>query len=259
MDRRHLLKLFAATGAGTALTIGSGSLRRAIASNQAAEWGYVGQTSPDHWGDLSSAYRACRAGSNQSPIDIDNAIEAEVTEVEINYQPIPLQILNNGRTIQVNAPSGNYIVLDDEEFELKQFHFHHPSEHTVDGRTFPMEAHFVHQNDRDEYVVLGVFLKEGAENIAFRPVWDAMPKQQSDEQTVSNVQIDLNALLPSERASYRYFGSLTTPPCSETVEWILFEAPMELSTAQIAAFEEIFSLNARPVQPLLRRFLLHSN
>lgn len=259
MDRRQLLKLFAATGAGTALVVGSGSLKRAIASGNSSEWGYVGQTSPEHWGELSPDYRMCRIGSDQSPIDLQGAIDADLAEVEVYYQPIPLRILNNGHTVQVNASPGNRIVLDGEEFELKQFHFHHPSEHTVNEASFPMEAHFVHQNEKGEYAVLGVFLKEGAENAAFQPVWEAMPRQQSDEQLISDAEIDLNSLLPSERNSYRYFGSLTTPPCSETVKWVVFEAPVELSRSQLAQFEGIFPLNARPVQPLQRRFLLHSS
>jgi carbonic anhydrase len=259
MDRRHLLRLFAATGAGTALTIGSGSLKRAIADKNAPNWGYVGQTSPEHWSELSPSYSACQVGSDQSPINLHDAIKADLAEVKVDYQPIPLRILNTGRTIQVNAAPGNRIVLDGEEFELKQFHFHHPSEHTVDGTAFPMEAHFVHQNAKGEYAVLGVFLKEGAENTAFRSVWNALPKQQSNEQTVSGVQIDLNSLLPSDRNTYRYFGSLTTPPCSETVKWVIFEAPLELSAAQLTEFGEIFPLNARPVQSLKRRFLLRSN
>lgn len=258
MERRHLLQLFAVTGTGAVVMLGGGSMSRAIAGGNSSEWGYIGESSPDHWDELSSAYSACGMGSDQSPIDLHDAIKADLSEIEVRYQPIPLRLLNNGHTIQVNAEPGSHMVLDGEDYELKQFHFHHLSEHTVDGVPFPMEVHFVHQNDQGAYAVLGLFLTEGAENGAFRPVWDVLPKQKVEEQVVSDVQVDLNALLPSDRDTYRYFGSLTTPPCSETVKWVIFKHPVEMSADQLAAFADIFPLNARPVQPLHRRFLLRS-
>lgn len=259
MERRHLLQLFAVTGTGAVVVLGGGSLSRAIAGGNTSEWGYVGESSPEHWDELSSAYSACGMGSDQSPIDLHDAIQADLANVEVHYQPIPLRILNNGHTIQVNVAPGSHIRLDGEDYELKQFHFHHPSEHTVNGVPAPMEAHFVHQNDKGDYAVLGLFMTEGSENRAFRPVWNALPQQQGAEQVMPNVQVDLNALLPTDGNTYRYFGSLTTPPCSEMVKWVIFKDPVEMSAEQLAAFADIFSLNARPVQPLSRRFLLRSS
>lgn len=258
MQRRTILKLLALGGAGTAMGLGTTSLRGAIAGESGSTWGYIGEGNPENWGNLSSTYSACKAGLEQSPIDLAGGIGAEVPNLEIKYNAIPLKILNNGHTIQVNASPGNSIMLEGEEYSLLQFHFHHPSEHTVDGKEYPMEVHFVHQNAKGELAVLGVFFTEGQENRAFMPVWKAMPTEKTSEQSIRDVQVNLTQMLPSDRDSYRYFGSLTTPPCSEIVRWIVFETPLELSSTQIEQFRQIFPLNARPTQPLNRRYLLRS-
>lgn len=258
MERRKLLKLLALTGASSAVGLSSISLKKAMAAD-GISWGYVGEGSPEQWGELSSAYAACRTGSQQSPVDLQGAIGADLGTVEISYQPIPLSILNTGRTIQVNAPAGNRINLDGENFDLLQFHFHDPSEHTVEGRSYPMELHFVHANAKGELAVLGVFLEEGEENISLDPVWKAMPIQKTEAQTISGSHVDIAKLLPNDRSVFRYFGSLTTPPCSEIVKWVVFQEPIQISAAQVAKFKEIFPFNARPVQPLERRFILQSN
>lgn len=259
MERRKLLKLLALTSASSVFGLGATSLKKAIASESGSSWGYVGAGSPEHWGELSSTYSACRAGLQQSPIDLQDAISANLKNIEINYKPIPLSILNNGHTIQVNAASGNSIQLDEEEFKLLQFRFHDPSEHTVKSRSYPMELHFVHANAKGELAVLGVLLEEGQENMSLKPVWDAMPAQKMEAKTISGAQVDITKLLPSDRSTFRYFGSLTTPPCSEIVKWVVFKEPIQVSAAQVAQFKKIFPLNARPIQPLERRFILQSN
>ena len=256
MDRRELLRLLTFSGVSATLTIGVSSLNAAIASENGSEWGYVGSGSPENWGDLSSTYSVCKTGLQQSPIDLHSAIDANLTTVEVNYQSIPLTVLNNGHTIQVNATPGNNIRLDGEEFELLQFHFHHPSEHKVDGQPYPMELHFVNANSKGELAVLGVFLKEGAENMALKPVWDAMPRRKGNPKEISGTKVDIAKLLPSKPEIYRYFGSLTTPPCSEIVKWVVYQEPIEVSSAQIDQFKKIFPLNARPTQLLDRRFIL---
>lgn len=259
MERRKLLKLSALTGASAAFGLGSASLKKAIASEGGSSWGYIGEGAPQHWGELSSTYTVCRAGLQQSPIDLRDATSASLESVEVNYRPIPLSILNDGHTIQVSALRGNSISLGGEEFELLQFHFHHPSEHIVDGRPYPMELHFVHANANGELAVLGVFLQEGAENTSLIPVWKAMPARKAAPEEIPGSQVDIAQLLPSDRKMFRYFGSLTTPPCSEIVKWVVFQEPIQVSATQIAQFKKIFPLNARPVQPLERRFLLRSS
>ena len=121
-----------------------------------------------------------------------------------------------------------------------------------------MEMHFVHANAKGELAVLGIFLREGTENTVLRSVWKAMPSKEAEATTVPGEQVDIAQLLPRDRSTFRYFGSLTTPPCSEIVKWIIFQDPIEVSSAQVAQFRDIFPLNARPTQPLNRRFLLTS-
>ena len=256
MDRRKLLQLLTFSGVSATLSVGMSSLSEVIASESGSGWGYIGESSPENWGDLSSTYTACKTGLQQSPIDLHSAIDADLAVVDVDYKSIPLNVLNNGHTIQVNATTGNKIKLDDEEFELLQFHFHHPSEHKVDGNPYPMEMHFVNANSKGELAVLGVFLQEGTENNALKPVWEAMPQRKGQPKEIPGVKIDISELLPTNRKMYRYFGSLTTPPCSEIVKWIVYQEPIQVSSVQIDRFRKIFPLNARPVQLLDRRFIL---
>ena len=256
MDRRRLLQLLTFGGGSVAIGAGLYTFRAAVASEDGAKWGYVGNSAPEHWGDLSADYKACKTGIQQSPIDLHSAVDADLATIEINYQPIPLSILNNGHTIQVDAAKGNTIRLDGEEFELLQFHFHHPSEHTVERNPYPMELHLVHANAQGELAVLGVFMQEGEENLALNPVWQAMPPRKTKSQKVPGAKVDLAQLLPKEREMYRYFGSLTTPPCSEIVKWVVYQTPIQVSSAQVAQFKNIFPLNARPTQVVRRRFIL---
>ena len=259
MERRKLLGLFGLTAASAAFGLGNSSLRKAVASEGGSSWGYVGSGAPENWGQRSSAYRVCKTGLQQSPIDLHNAIGANLENIKIDYQPVPLSILNDGYTIQVNTAGENTIKLDGEVFELLQFHFHYPSEHTLDGKPYPMEVHFVHANTKGELAVLGVFFKEGTENAALAPVWQAIPAQKTEPKEIADVMVDIAELLPSDHNMYRYFGSLTTPPCSEIVKWVVFQKPITISTAQIAQFKKILPPSARPVQPLERRFVLQSN
>lgn len=262
MRRRNLLKLIAATGVGTSISITEPFpeplLKRAIARADQSSWGYDGDGNPAHWGALSSDYRACSIGTQQSPVNLQDAIETELLPIAISYQSSPITIRNNGRTIQVNVSAGNNITLGGTTFELLQFHFHHPSEHQLSGKAYPMEMHLVHRSESGELAVLGVFLQEGQANATLEPVWPAIPDQFQPETTIHGVTISLADLLPVDRNTYRYFGSLTTPPCSETVRWIVFDEPIEVSTDQINQFAKIFPFNARPTQPLNHRRLLHS-
>ena len=242
MDRRSLLALAACTiVASTALA--------------AEKWSYSGEGAPANWGKLSEEYRICGAGTQQSPIDLAKPISSTRAPLEIHWQPMKLDIVNNGHTIEIAAEKGSYIVMEGRRFELLQFHFHHASEHTVDGKSFPLEVHFVHQAAEGDLAVLGVFFKLGAENAALAPFWSALPKV-AGAPVKSETTIRPAALVPATQAHYRYAGSLTTPPCSEVVNWLVYSTPVEISDAQVKAFAALFPDNARPVQPLNHRFLL---
>ena len=220
-------------------------------------WGYAGEHGPAQWGALGGDNAVCGAGREQSPVDLDGAIAAQHPEVVPSLRAGPLRIVNNGHTIQVNTPSGGHTMLGDKRFDLLQFHFHHPSEHVVAGSAFPLEVHLVHRAADGELAVLGVFFRPGAANPALAPVWAALPGSKGPE-VVGTAMVDPAALLPGGKV-FRYAGSLTTPPCTESVQWVVYETPATASDEQFARFAALFPNNARPVQPLGRRFLLRSS
>ena len=220
------------------------------------EWGYEAGNGPDVWGRLSPEFLLCAEGILQSPIDLANPKEAKLPAVVFNYRPTALEIRNNGHTIEVASSSENWIEAGDARYELLQFHFHAPGEHTVAGKSFDIEMHLVHQDGNGTLAVIGVLIEQGDENAAFEPLWAHLPETAGAAQHHGNVTINAEDLLPASRHTYRYDGSLTTPPCSEGVRWFVLTTPVELSAAQIAQFRSIFHGNNRPVQPLGERELL---
>ncbi|MDY6899525.1 MAG: carbonic anhydrase [Cyanobacteriota bacterium] len=258
MDRRELLRkgLISATGIAASSLFGCSSLTSATKEKSKTAWGYIGSKGPENWGSLSDEFNICQAGNNQSPVNLESAVDADLTPLKIDYKDSPLRIINNGHTIQVNYQPGSFLTLDDERYELLQFHFHHPSEHKVEGEALPMELHLVHKGEKGNLAVIGVFLKEGQSNSTLQKIWQQMPTRQGSEKTISKVDINASNLLPEDKDYYRYFGSLTTPPCSETVNWIVLKEPVEISNPQVKKFAQVFPLNARPIQLVKRRFLL---
>ena len=225
-------------------------------SQSLPQWGYQGTTKPEKWGDLSKNYRTCKKGIQQSPINIDQPLAPKFRKPKLEYHNIPLKFLNTGNTIQINANSGNKLVIDNDTFELVQLHFHNPSEHQIKGKSFPMEAHFVHKNQEGKLLVLGVFIQSGQENRALQPVWKQIPTANNKEQKNAKVSLKLTDLIPENKQNYQYIGSLTTPPCTEGVQWVLLAEPIELSQQQISQFNQIFPVNARPIQALNQQLLL---
>ncbi|WP_318617069.1 carbonic anhydrase family protein [Sporosarcina sp. YIM B06819] len=224
---------------------------------QPAHWSYEGETGPEHWGNLDPQNAVCTNGEEQSPINIETAKtekDDKVEELKFNYAPTKFSLANNGHTIQGNpAALDNSIVLDGEEYKLAQFHFHTPSEHQFDGKNFDMEVHLVHKSASNELAVIGLMIKEGATNTALEQSWKVLPKKVTTKDVKVTEAIDLMGLLPENKQTFRYEGSLTTPPCSEEVEWIVLEQPIEMSKEQIDLFRQIFKDNHRPVQPLNER------
>ena len=217
-------------------------------------WGYEGATGADMWGGLDPSFAVCDTGVQQSPIDLAGAIPAGGGGLEIQWQPTDGEVVDNGHTIQVNMAEGNTITLEGREFSMLQFHFHLPSEHTVEGGVYPMEVHFVHQAEEGDLAVVGVFMDAGEAHAAVQAIWDAIPGV--DEAPAPLAGIDPNAFLPGGRSYFRYAGSLTTPPCSEVVSWVVMTESIAVSQAQVDAFAALYPMNARPVQPLHRRFIL---
>ena len=227
-------------------------------SSGVAHWSYSGDTGPEHWGQLNEKFKACMEGKNQSPIDIKNTIKAELEPIKVNYESTPAEILNNGHTIQVNMAKGSTITIDNITFELKQFHLHAPSEHRINGESFPMEVHLVHADKNGNLAVIGIMVKEGAANPMLTALWKKMPRKEGDKFTVTD-KLSAATLLPTNRDYYRYPGSLTTPPCTEGVRWIVKKYPITASKEQIKEFTDAMSQHPytnRPVQPVNARPIL---
>jgi carbonic anhydrase len=222
----------------------------AAARDDRPQWGYQGRSGAQAWGDLEPAFAACKLGRLQSPIDIReaNAKKAPLAPIRFGYAAARGRMVNNGHTIQVNMPVSGSVGLPDGEYQLQQFHFHAPSEERINGRRYPMVVHLVHRNAKGKLAVIAVLMQEGKENAALKPVFDGLPARQGDRRSLPN--LNAAGILPADRGYYRFKGSLTTPPCSEEVSWYVLKHPASLSKAQLRAFRKLYSMNARPVQPL---------
>ncbi|MEE9352540.1 MAG: carbonic anhydrase family protein [Thiotrichaceae bacterium] len=230
------------------------------AEKPAAQWSYEGQTGPEHWGELSPEHSTCSSGKNQSPIDIDSkaTIDFKQDPIALNYSMLVAeQIRNTGHSIQVDMRSGGSIKLDGMDFELKQFHFHTPSENTVNGKHFPLEAHFVHQNKAGELAVVAMMAVPGKADAALTTLWENMPMKAGEA-----VRLSAKALKAIESDSkfsnyYRFNGSLTTPPCTEGVRWVIMQTPITVSEEQVKKLQAaLHHPNNRPVQKLNARQIL---
>ena len=237
---------------------GAAETAHGSAAHAAPHWSYTGNTGPEHWADLRPDFKVCQLGLEQTPIDVANGIKGDAGAAALDYKPMPLQIVNNGHTIQVNAQAGSSCAVGGKKYELLQFHFHHPSEHLLAGKPFDLECHFVHKASSGDLAVVGVFVKPGASNATLQAIFDAMPMTEGPQVT-ANGSVDPAALLPKSSAYVRYMGSLTTPPCSEGLTWTVFKEPIEASKDQIQKFASLFPGNARPVQKRNRRIVVESN
>ncbi len=221
----------------------------------AVHWGYGEDAGPLKWGDLKSEYFMCKEGKNQSPINITSAYEVEKKPLKINHKAGGEEVIFNGHAVQVNYKAGSSIDVDGHVFELKQFHFHNPSENTIDGKSFPMEAHFVHADKDGNLAVLGLMFVEGEANAELAKLIEVLPKKAGEKNKLKTVA-DSNGLLPKEKDYYRFTGSLTTPPCSEGVIWAVFKKPVSASKEQLEAIASVLGhANNRPTQPINARII----
>ncbi len=224
-----------------------------------AHWGYDAEAGPEHWAELDHTFAACAAGNTQSPVDIVPAklLKADwLTELQVTLRPTKVHAVNNGHTVQVNYDRGSLLTFEKVTYALAQFHFHTPSEHLVNGRGAAMELHAVFQDAAKNLAVVGVLLQErpdDAENPLLAKFWHAIPEKEGNAER--ELMVNVADSLPPEPGYWAYDGSLTTPPCSERVQWIVMRRPMPVSRAQLAKFRAIFPRNARPVQPLKDRLI----
>jgi carbonic anhydrase len=244
------------------IAIAGAALFAAASIAGAAEpaWSYSGATGPAKWAALSKEFKECKAGeeSKQSPIDIPDAKarKGDLAPLLFNYKPVPLKIIDNGHTVQVNYAPGSFVNIEGKRYELQQLHFHKPAEEKIDGKGHDMDAHLVHKGPDGKLMVIAILIDAGKENKFIKALWDNLPKDKDKERLVDTVKIDAVDLLPTDKGYYTYAGSLTTPPCSEQVTWYVLKSPVQVSADQIARFGKIYPMNARPIQPFNDRDIL---
>jgi carbonic anhydrase len=245
--RRHAARRHSAVlclGAATALCL---TVANSAPANAAPRWSYFGADGPDRWAALSNAFATCGSGREQSPIDLSRAADRDLTNPEIVYQAGQASIVDDGHTVEIDLDGGSVLTLDGAPYRLVQLHFHSPSEHTVDGNSFAVELHLVHRGDSGAVAVVGVFIAGGSQNPGLVPVLAALPSKEGKEVRLRE-PFDPTTLLPDDRRAYRYSGSLTTPPCTEGVSWVVMATPIQASGQQIAALARALEGNNRPPQ-----------
>jgi carbonic anhydrase len=213
------------------------------------QWSYEGTTGPQHWASLKPEFAACAAGKRQSPIDIQDGARLELEPIKFDYRPSPLRIVDNGHTVQINYAEGSSISISGVRYDLRGFHFHKPAEERVNGKLYDMVAHLVHQSAEGRLAVIAVLMESGGtQNDFLSGLWPYLPLESGREIAVPDVTIDVMTLLPESHAYYTYMGSLSTPPCSEGVLWLVMKTPVTISAGQVAVFGKLYKMNARPVQ-----------
>jgi carbonic anhydrase len=220
-------------------------------------WSYDGEAGPAHWGEMHPSFSTCAHGQRQSPIDIREGIAVELEAIRFDYQASAFRVVDNGHTVQVNVAPGSHLAVGGRRYELQQFHFHRPSEERINGRQFDLVAHLVHRSDDGRLAVVAVLMDAGKAHPLVQLVWNNLPLEKHEEQAAP-VPMDLNALLPEDRRYYTYMGSLTTPPCSEGVLWLVMKQPSALSPEQLAIFTRLYPMNARPLQAASGRLIKES-
>lgn len=226
------------------------------ATHEKGHWSYQGESGPAHWADLDPAFAACASGRQQSPINIDKAYTQSLDPLLIKYQPTKLSVLNNGHTLQHAIEAGNFLEIGPDRYQLLQFHFHTPSEEAIGGKRFAMDIHLVHRNEAGQLAVLTVLVEQGRkDHPLFNTLWRSLPEENEtrtfDQKTFNPVEI-----LPAKLSYWTFLGSLTTPPCTEGVRWLVIKTPIQLSKKQLDRFRHLYPMNARPVQPLNERAVL---
>ena len=241
-------------------TLGLPTLTFAEETN-ADHWGYTGKTGPSHWAELSEKNAICHDGHHQSPINITKSVKAKLPPLEFNYHPIPLVIENNGHAIKINADKAGELKLGETTYHLVQFHTHQPSEEAINGERSAMVVHLVHQDDNNHLAVVAILVDE-SENETTNPLLKQLikflPKRPSEAQQYPE-QIDINQLLPAKKDYYTFEGSLTTPPCTEGVKWIILKQHQPIAAIDLIQYQKLYPRNARPLQPLNDREVLSSD
>jgi len=222
-----------------------------------AHWGYAGEGAPDRWGELGPENRLCAIGTRQTPIDIRDTLKVDLEPIQFEYRASSFSVIDTGHSIQVNVEPGNFLSLGQRRYELQQFHFHKPGEERINGRGYELSAHLVHKDDAGRLAVLALLMERGSDQAQVQQVLNHLPLEKH-EASVGSAPMELAQLLPAERGYYTFMGSLTTPPCSENVLWLVMRQPLTVGAQQLGIFAKLYPMNARPVQPAGGRIVKES-
>ena len=230
----------------------------AAAPKHGTVWSYEGELGPANWSRINVDWAKCGTGNRQSPIDLRDGIKVNLEQIGFDYHPSSFNEVNNGHTIQVTVGGGNFITVGNQTYELQQFHFHRPSEERINGKGTEMVMHMVHKSYDGKIAIIAVLLERGQPHSLVQTIWDKLPLEKNEVVSPSIV-IDPKDALPEKREYFTYMGSLTEPPCTEGVLWLVFKQPRQASPAQMALFSRLYPLNARPVQSISGRMIKESN
>jgi carbonic anhydrase len=258
LTRQQREMMLATSGPRKAGAIAKTDAERPAAQDYSrVQWGYSGLGAPEHWGRLAGG-ALCGSGKRQSPIDIRGGIRVDLEPIQFDYRPSQFRITDSGYAVQVDVAEGNGISVMGRAWQLTQIQFHRPSEERVNGKTYEMSMHFVHRDLANNIAVVAVLLERGPEHPSIQMLWNHLPLDTGLSVEPPNVMADLAKLLPERREYYTYMGSLTTPPCTENVLWMVFKEPILVSPEQIGIFARLYPYNARPIQPTHDRLIKES-
>jgi carbonic anhydrase len=230
----------------------------AAAPRHGTHWTYEGESGPANWSKINSDWAMCGTGKRQSPIDVRDGMKVDLEQIGFDYHPSSFNEIDNGHTVQVTVGGGNFITVGNQAYELQQFHFHRPSEERINGKGTEMVIHLVHKSAEGKLAIVAVLLERGKQHSLIQTVWNNLPLEKN-ELVAPSVVLDLNEVLPEKREYFTYMGSMSEPPCTEGVLWLVMKQPMQASPAQMALFSRLYPLNARPVQQGFGRMIKESN
>lgn len=224
--------------------------------NSHPEWSYAGESAPYHWSEIDENFKQCESGTQQSPINLKKSKSQKLAQkVTFNYQDLKGVVINNGHSIEIDFDQSAFLTLEGKKYFLRQMHFHAKSEHALNGVFYPAELHIVHESEDRHLAVVGIFIEIDEDEFDRYGFFQSLPavgmKGLSSE-------IKFSKILKNLGGHFYYQGSLTTPPCTEDVHWLIFDRHLKLSTQQLRGFESLYSNNYRPLQPLKGRHLFYA-
>jgi carbonic anhydrase len=218
------------------------------AGAQSVQWGYEGKIGPERWARLDGTYLTCTNGRQQSPLDIRGAKPSDLAPLEFHYRSGLITLVNDGHFVQGNVEPGSFLVANGHRYDLVGFQFHHPSEQAVKGQLSDMEVQLLHKDSDGKMAIVSIRMREGNPNVVLAALWPLLPGQ-AGKSTKTKDMVNVAGLLPPDRGYWTYQGSLTTPPCSEGVDWFVLKEEIEVSRDQLQTFGALYSRNSRPLQP----------